>query len=223
MARKGNFTNGAGLTGSAWKEPRRFDQLVSTHKNLVNHIVRRMVKDTGDAEDIYQEVFLKVYEALPGFRFESKMSTWIASITYKTCVNHLLKKKEVVFGKLEEADPSVSNGAGRRTGRTLGQGIAREACLGAGRGPGNFTSVSPLPDQDTERAEIAQRLETEINRMPAQYRAILTLFHLEEMTYREIGDVMDLPEGTVKSYLFRARKLLRERLTATLDVEDFMS
>ena len=60
----------------------------------------------------------------------------------------------------------------------------------------------------------------EIDRLPVLYGTILSLYHLEEMSYREIADVMQLPEGTVKSYLFRARKMLKERLSSAYAEED---
>ncbi|UCF78037.1 MAG: sigma-70 family RNA polymerase sigma factor [Candidatus Eiseniibacteriota bacterium] len=171
-----------------------FRSLVNRYGGLVVHIVHRMIRNAADAEDVYQDVFLKVYQALPRFRLESKMSTWIATITYNTCVNHLRKKKEVLLGDLTE-----ENEEGMRL---------RTDC--------------PSPVERAERVDIAERLETEIGKMPPQFRTVLTLFHLEDMTYREIAQVMNLPEGTVKSHLFRARKLLRRRLAERYGEEELV-
>ena len=63
-------------------------------------------------------------------------------------------------------------------------------------------------------------LQEEISNLPVQFRTIVTLYHLDELSYAEIGDVMSMPEGTVKNYLFRARRLLRERLTAKYKEEE---
>jgi RNA polymerase sigma factor (sigma-70 family) len=160
------------------------ESLVARYRPLVTHIVYRTVSRRADAEDVCQEVFLRVCQGLPGFRYESKMSTWVARIAYNACINHLQKKREVLLDDL----------------------------------PGNEYGVDGVPasharpDECSERADLAERLEAEIRKLPPQFRTILTLFHLEDMNYREIGEVMNMPEGTVKSYLFRARKQLRERL-----------
>jgi RNA polymerase sigma-70 factor (ECF subfamily) len=154
-----------------------------------------MVSNPADREDICQEVFMKTYRNLAGFRFESKLSTWIARVAYNTCINHLEKKREVL---LEEFRPDLE---------TLD-----ELAGDAGR-----------PDEAAEETDVSLRLRAEIESLPVAYRTVLTLYHLQEMTYREIGDIMGLPEGTVKSHLFRARKHLRERLLSIYRREDLCS
>jgi RNA polymerase sigma-70 factor (ECF subfamily) len=76
------------------------------------------------------------------------------------------------------------------------------------------------PVWQIERDERGKRIRTEINQLPVQYRAILTLFHLEHMSYREIGEIMNLPEGTVKSYLYRARQHLKQELDHKYQIQD---
>ncbi len=169
-----------------------FETLVNRYKRLVVHIVHRIVSDAPDAEDLYQEIFMRVFEGLPRFRREAKMSTWIGKIAYNTCVNYLHRKREILFCDLPEDARSVE-----------GLSVSRSQ-----------------QDEQIERKDLAERLENEIQSMPPVFRIILTLYHLQEMTYREIGEVMDLPEGTVKSYLFRARRLLRQRLVAKYEEDD---
>src|SRR5689334_9595326 len=70
-----------------------FRQLVEDHQRLVAHVVFRMVPDTTDREDLCQEVFIRVYQKLGTFRFQSKLSTWIARVAYTVCLNHLAKKR----------------------------------------------------------------------------------------------------------------------------------
>ncbi len=71
-----------------------------------------------------------------------------------------------------------------------------------------------------ESSDISDKLQTEINQLSETFRTIITLYHLQEMSYKEIGQVMDLPEGTVKSYLFRARRKLRENWESKYQEEE---
>jgi RNA polymerase sigma-70 factor (ECF subfamily) len=169
-----------------------FEALIARYKPLVVHVVYRMVTRREDREDLLQDVFVKVYENLKGFGFRSKLSTWIARIAYNACINLLEKKRETL---VEDEFPERGG-------------------LDHLPGPGI------LPDTATEREDLSRRLEYEIGRLPVKYRSILTLYHLDGMSYREIGEVLAIPEGTVKSYLFRARKHLRESLTSRYRRED---
>ena len=150
----------------------------------MNHIVFRMIPDAADREDVCQDVFMKVYQNLASFRSDSKLSTWIAAIAYNRCVDCLSKRR--ISPATDCYDEAVME-------------IADDALT---------------PDGQLESADLSNRLQNEIEKLPVPFRTIITLYHLEEMSYTEIGAVMSLPEGTVKSYLFRARKLLKERLAA---------
>jgi RNA polymerase sigma factor (sigma-70 family) len=169
-----------------------FERIIEQHQRLVSHVVFRMVQNAADREDICQDVFLKVYQNLGGFKFESKLSTWIAKIAYNACLSHLEKKKLPLFDDLTPDERSFDSVPGITAG----------------------------PDELVEGKEISFLLRSEIGRMPSHYRTILTLYHLDQMSYREIGETMDLPEGTVKSYLFRARRVLKDGLMAKYQRED---
>jgi len=169
-----------------------FTEFVTQYQRLVSHIVFRMVKNESDREDLCQDVFLAVYQNLSGFRFESKMSTWVARVAYYRCLSHLEKMKTPAWSDVAAEDQSLDTVAGDHQ----------------------------TPDEYTERQDVSKRVRAEIDDLPAHFRTILTLYHLEEMSYQEIGDIMDLPEGTVKSYLFRARKLLKKRLLARYGSEE---
>lgn len=168
-----------------------FELIIEDYKRLVYNIVFRMVQNTKDVEDLCQDVFVKVYRNLSSFQFQSKLSTWIGTIAYNTTINYL-KKKRV---KLKDE---------------LGKNSAFE----------DYISDENTPQDDTEMGDLAHRLKTEIESLPIQFRTILSLFHLEEMSYSEIAEITKLPEGTVKSYLFRARKLLKEQLLKKYQKEE---
>jgi RNA polymerase sigma factor (sigma-70 family) len=169
-----------------------FAALMKAHLPLVMHVVARMVEDHEDRKDLCQEIFLKVYRSLEGFRGESKLSTWIAQIAYNTCLNHSMKKRPDLL------DDSP-----------LGRKI---------REPEDHES--PPPDERIASRDVSEKLHLEINRLPVRYRAVLTLFHLEGMPIGEIAGVMDMPEGTVKNDLFRARKILKQKLSARYAQEE---
>lgn len=172
-----------------------FRLIVEEYSRMVTYIVSRMVHGESDRKDLAQDVFLKVYENLGGFEFRSKMSTWIARITYTTCLNYLEKKR-----------PSLIDDEFPKMG-----------------GADAFPSSATPPDGAAHRAGVAEILEREIARLPLKHRTALTLFHLSDMSYEEIGAVMGLPDGTVKSYLFRARKELRDRLASLYSREELES
>ena len=159
-----------------------FKSLIEEYQRLVSHIVFRMINREADIEDICQDIFIKVFQNLAEFKFESKLSTWIAKIAYNRCINFLEKKRIPLLNDFSPEDESLDSYSG---------------------------DIIP-PDKFAEERDISSRLQIEINDMPVQFRTILTLFHLDEMSYNEITKIMELPEGTVKSYLFRARKLLKK-------------
>jgi len=169
-----------------------FQTLVEEHHRLVSHVVFRMISNREDREDTCQEVFLKIYQNLSNFRSESKLSTWIAKIAYNTCLNHLEKRKLLLLDDLSSEEQSQVSSL---------ENVHR-------------------PDQLTDEKEISSLLQAEIDKMPVHFRAILTLYHLDGMSYNEMGEILSSPEGTVKSYLFRARRLLKERLLAKYQPED---
>lgn len=172
-----------------------FRELITRYQRLVTHLVFRMVPVSEDREDICQEVFLKVYQNLADFRYESKLSTWIARVAYNTCLNYIEKKKVPLYDDLVDKDSEfepVDDDLGHQ------------------------------PDAIAEAAEISELLQVEIDRLPHQYRVLITLYHLEEMSYTEIAGITKLPEGTVKSYLFRARQILKKRLSSRYRQKDLI-
>lgn len=167
-----------------------FSDLMAGHVRLVMHIVARSVDDHEDRKDLCQDIFLKVYTGLDGFRGESRLSTWIARIAVNTCVHYLEKKRPVAWSEAGLPDGGPADTAA-------------------------FDGADGGPDPD-----LVSSLHREIGRLPIHYRLILTLFHLDGMPITEIARAMDMPEGTVKNRLFRARRLLKNRLLAAVPKEE---
>lgn len=166
--------------------------VIDNYKKLVAHIVFKMIQNEADREDVCQDVFVKTYRNLSSFKFESKLSTWIGRIAYNTSINYLEKKKILLL------DDIISEDSGY-----------------------DYIRVdSDSPEDLADRSNLSDILLKEIDKLPHNYRTIITLFHLDEMTYKEISDITKLPEGTVKSHLFRARNLLKKQLEKQYNKED---
>lgn len=166
-----------------------FRVLIKQHERLVSHMVARLIDQPEDREELCQDVFLKVYEKLNEFTFQSKLSTWIATIAYRHGINHLRKKKIATIDLPEEESK-------------IERFIATDDV------------AAELEDRQLD--ELVKEL---IEKLPVQYKAILTMYHVQEMSYPEIVEITGLPEGTVKNSLFRARQLLKEKVKKYLGRE----
>jgi RNA polymerase sigma factor (sigma-70 family) len=164
-------------------DTRAFALIVSNTEGLVAQIVFKMIGNAEDRKDIAQDVYLKAFKNLRGFQFKAKLSTWIAQIAYHSCFNYLEKKRPDYPGSVMEEDgPDFESMDGINV-ETLIHSQERKAILTAA-----IEGLSPV------------------------YKTLITLYHQEEMSYEEIGLITGMPDGTVKSYLFRARKALKDRL-----------
>jgi RNA polymerase sigma-70 factor (ECF subfamily) len=172
-----------------------FKSLINHTEFLVAHIIFKMVTNETDRRDIAQDVYLKVYQNLTGFRFKSKLSTWVAQITYNTCINYLRKKK-IVFDHYDLGEEERFH-------------ITRH----------NAEFVIYETEQFLFNKELSRILKTEIDNLSPIFRTLITLYHQDELSYAEIAEITALPEGTVKSYLFRARKALKDKLACMYNKE----
>ncbi|WP_436488018.1 RNA polymerase sigma factor [Chitinophaga sp. ARDCPP14] len=161
-----------------------FEILVKEYQRLVFFIAGKIVTNREEVEDVCQEVFIKVYRHLGSFKFQSKLSTWIARIAWVTAVNHNRKQRREHRQKITEIE--------------------------------TIEQASENPEELLDRKDVAAYLNQLIDQMPEQYRTVIVLYHLNEFSYEEITQITGMPLGTIKSYLFRARKLLKDKLTGSL-------
>jgi len=166
-----------------------FATIINNTEYLVAQIVCKMTGNPEDRKDLAQEIYLKVYKNLKGFRFQSRLSTWIAQIAYHACFDHL-RKKQLILDELTNDEEEHSR---RHVEETI------------------FSM---------EQKELVSILNKGIHQLPPVYQTLITLYHKEEMSYAEITEITGLPEGTVKSYLFRARKTLKDTLALNYQKED---
>jgi RNA polymerase sigma factor (sigma-70 family) len=175
-----------------------FAAIIKNTEKLVAQIVFKMISSPEDRKDIAQDIYLKVWNKLPGFRFNSRLSTWIAQISYNTCIDFLRKKKWIFFDGEEKE-----------------QGTEREDSFHT------LSSAYATLENDTVTIkELSTILNKEIEKLPPAFKIMIVLYHQEELSYDEIGQVTGLPAGTVKSYLFRARRTLKNNLLANYKKDD---
>lgn len=174
-------------------EPHLFATIIKNTEGLVAQIVLRLITNAEDRKDIAQDIYLKAFRSISGFKHQSKLSTWIGKIAYNTCFNFLEKKQLLLpddpFPENERQDSALE----RMTHQFLGFS-------------NNTTEHSLIR---TDRIEIVQ---TAIELLPPLFKTLIMLYHYEELTYEQIAEITSLPVGTVKSYLFRARKSLKDSI-----------
>ncbi|HUL43422.1 MAG TPA: RNA polymerase sigma factor [Bacteroidota bacterium] len=176
---------------------RAFEQLVYRYDKRVFGIAARFVTSSDDAKDIYQEVFLRVYNGLRRFESKSEFSTWLYRITMNVCLTYHSQRKH----------HSQWTGSGG-----LGNGDSEE-------GSGRIEAVSndPSPEQHAADREVASRVEQALEILSPKQKMVFTLRHYQGYKLREIASMMKCTEGTVKRYLFSATQRMREQLADVLE------
>jgi RNA polymerase sigma-70 factor, ECF subfamily len=164
-----------------------FAFLQNKYKVRISALIRRMIQNPDDVEDLAQETFIKAYKALPRFQFSYTFSAWIYRIASNNTIDFLRKKR---FQMVSIDQPFGEDGD---------QYI-------------DIKDESLTPEIELISLERKQILEKAISDLPENYRVIVRLRHAEELEYSEISDKLKIPLGTVKAHLFRARKLLYEAL-----------
>lgn len=177
-----------------------FELLVKNTEGLVAHIVFKMVAIAEDRKDLVQDIYFSAYKHIKTFKFQSKLTTWIGSIAYNTCYNYLQKKKVLLIEEKQDEEME-EHGI-----ETLANRMAEES--------GNEVLNKIF------RAELRAILNTGIRQLPPLYATLITLYHYQELSYQEISQITNLPEGTLKSYLFRARKQIKDYVLLNYIKED---
>jgi RNA polymerase sigma-70 factor (ECF subfamily) len=165
-----------------------FTLLVDRYRTRLFRFIERYTNDAEDARDVTQEVFLKVYGALDSYDSKYKFSTWLFRIAGNAAIDHLRRRK---VRALPLELPVDDEGGERRV-------EPRE--------------LRPDPLEDLTRSRLRKALDAAIQKLPDEYRELISLRHYGEMPYEEIADLKKMPLGTVKNKLFRARQALRDLL-----------
>lgn len=171
-----------------------FAVLVRLHQRQVYNLALHMLRNPEEASEAAQEVFLAAWQGLHSFRGDARFSTWLHRITYNHCLRVVEQR--------------------RRDAATQTELSAQYALE---HHPA--TALSAQHAEDAERL-MREHVRGEIANLPAKYRAVLVLRHLQELSYEEMAEVMRVPIGTVKTQLFRARTMLKDRLEGLNRVKD---
>ena len=163
-----------------------FRLLVRRHERAVYGMGLSFFRNAEDASDFTQEVFLKTYRSLPRFEGRSRFSTWLYKIAYNTAINGVTRKREY---------------------RSLAEEEERAAL-----GPGSLASDNDTPERILLRKAAREAVLEALKDLPDRYRICVDMFFFYDRSYQEIEAITGIPLNTIKSHVFRAKKLLREKL-----------
>ncbi|HHW49075.1 MAG TPA: sigma-70 family RNA polymerase sigma factor [Clostridiaceae bacterium] len=178
-----------------------FEQLIEVYQKKVFNIALRMIGNYEDANDIAQEVFIRVYRSLGGFKEQSAFSTWIYRITTNVCLDELRKRKNKNVVSIDE-DVKSDDGEIKR----------------------QIEANEPTPEAVAEKNYIKQVVNDAINQLSEEHRTVIVLRDIQGFSYEEIAKITKCPEGTVKSRINRARHALKDILSTKKELlnEDYV-
>lgn len=168
-----------------------FQELVERHQNMIVGTVAKMLGNPSDAQDIAQQVFIRLWKSAPRYKRKAKFTTFLFTITRNLVFNESKKRSRRKTHSLEEREEE------------------------------NFSQIaadeSRSPDAETLQSELQSAVDAAINALPEKQRMAVILRRYENMPYEQIADVLDSSVSAVKSHLFRARTELRNLLGQYLD------
>lgn len=166
-------------------DARAFETLFRKYQTYVYNISLGMLANTDDAADVTQETFLRLHRNLDSFRGDSTFSTWLYRVAVNLCITEIRRRGRSKFQYLEDVLHD------------------EEAPL--------ESELAPGPDEAMELAEDRRVVHQALRMLPPDYRAVMVLRHFQQLAYEEIAEVLGLSLSQVKTRLFRARKLFKER------------
>jgi len=175
-------------------DPRAFRELVEEHKHNVYYLAMDLVGNHFDAEDISQEVFIKVHKSIDKFQGESKLSTWLYRITMNTYLDRRRKKSLNVISLSTQRDDD-------------------------GPDPLDIVAdgVTGNPERETSSAKIDEHINEALQTLSEKERAVFVMRHYHDLPIKDIARTLEIADGTVKSLLFRSIRKLREKLARYRD------
>lgn len=171
-----------------------FASIVERYQDKIYNLAYRMLGNREEAEDVAQETFLNTYRAMHSFRLEERFSPWIYKIASNLCLDRLRKMRYQVVSLDEPVGPDGD----------MSQQVA------------DWTTS---PDRVYETTAVREETQEAIAELPPKYKVVVILRHMQDLSYDEIADILGIPQGTVKTRLFRAREILRRKLAPVLELD----
>lgn len=169
-------------------DQKAYTDIVARFREQIYHFIYRMVKDKAQAEDLTQETFIKAFRALASFNSNYAFSTWLYKIAANNCIDHFRKKKL--------ATTSIDTPIKAKDGD-----LHRD-----------FPDQDQGPESELISKEQTNQIQSAIDSLPAKYKEAILLRHSQDKSYEEISEELDIPLGTVKVRIFRAREMLKARM-----------
>ena len=171
-----------------------FDELVTMFRGPMFNLAYRMVNNREDADELTQEIFLKLYKSIGKFQGRSKFSTWLYAVAANTCRSGLRKLKRISSMEVVRLDDDRENDEG---------------------GSWKYDPEAPgdLPSKTLDREEVKAKISAFIAELPEDFRMVVVLKDIQGMAYEEMAETLSCSIGTIKSRLSRGRAKLKEKLT----------
>ena len=165
-----------------------YEALLHRYQNGIFNMVYQMIKNREEAEDLVQETFIKAFHSLSSYNDDYAFSTWLYKIAFNHCIDAIRKKKL----KTLPLDKPIQ----------LHDGEVQQ----------EIHDDTHSPEKTLLFTEKKKRIQKSIDSLPERYRIAIVLRHQEERSYEEISEILDIPIGTVKARIFRAREMLKKKL-----------
>lgn len=178
-------------------DERAFAEVVRRYQDRIYSLVYRMVSNPQEAEDVAQDVFISFYTSIDGFRGDCSLSTWL----YRIAVNHSRNRLKYLKIRREHRDQSYHEREQR--------GIEEKSTLAGS----SFQAHVPRPDQVAAGRELEGIVARVLDALPADQRSLIVCRDIEGLSYQEMVEIFDLPLGTLKSRLHRARLALKDEVS----------
>jgi RNA polymerase sigma-70 factor (ECF subfamily) len=170
-----------------------FAQLVQRYSNTLFNFICRFLNDYDAASDILQQVFTQLYISLPKLRTGEPLKAWLFQVARNRCLDELRRKRVLHFSELQAASDDDE--------------LSPLAII---------PDTSPLPEEVAERHDLQDILQQAISGLPPKFRAVVLLRYTSQLSFSEIGQALQMPEATAKTYFQRAKPLLRTALKERL-------
>ncbi len=165
--------------GDVWA----FEKLIFDYQKKVFNICYRYLQNHEDASEFAQEVFIKIYKGISGFKGQSSVSTWIYKITVTTCIDELRRRKNKNTLSIDDVEKKI-----------------------------DILDPHSCPHENYEKKEFKKEIQNAISSLSEEYKSVIILRDLQGLSYEEISTILDIPLGTVKSRIKRARENIKEYL-----------